>query len=451
MAIPFFMIPIITRLLPSPMYYGIAESNTLVVSFGSAIALVGMYDAMFRLFFDSEEMEYKKRVCSTALIATIVTSIFVIIIILLLNEYLAVLFFGSNNLSHVIMIAAFSVFFKTISTIVGAPTRMLNNRRIFLSVNVVSSLIAYGVAIVLIMNGYYVTALPLGDFVAVSCICISFFFLNKKWFSFIFFSIDILKEILKIGIPILPIFLIYWVYNSVDRLMITSILGIEYTGVYSVAIKLGHLSQLIYVAFAGGWQYFAFKTMREANQVENNSAIFEYLAVVSFSATAFMCCLSKILFDNLFTTDYSSAYIVAPYFFLAPLLLMLYQVNGNQFLVVKKTWIGLCVLTFGALINVLLNSILIPRNGIEGAAIATMLGYIVSVVVCSIVVWRMNLFIINRRMLICSLLFTVYFVSWRTIAYDKIILSLSLVVTLYVIYSYMYKNDINKLFKALRR
>ena len=49
---------------------------------------------------------------------------------------------------------------------------------------------------------------------------------------------------------------------------------------------------------------------------------------------------------------------------------MLFQVIGNQFLVVKKTWPSMLILTFGALVNIVLNFWLIPTLGIEGASIA---------------------------------------------------------------------------------
>ena len=46
-------------------------------------------------------------------------------------------------------------------------------------------------------------------------------------------------------------------------------------------------SQMIYMAFAGGWQYFAFSTMKDKNQVESNSFIFEILGVISLKKTIF--------------------------------------------------------------------------------------------------------------------------------------------------------------------
>ena len=59
-----------------------------------------------------------------------------------------------------------------------------------------------------------------------------------------------------------------------------------------------------------------FSTMKEDNQVKSNSMIFEYLGIISFATTAFICALSYPIYRILFTEQYLSGYIVSPYLFL---------------------------------------------------------------------------------------------------------------------------------------
>ena len=222
-----------------------------------------------------------------------------------------------------------------------------------------------------------------------------------------------LKPLLTIAIPLLPNFLIYWIFNSSDKLMITNLLNTSATGIYSVGAKLGHASQLIYTAFAGGWQYFAFSTMKEENQVESNSKIFEYLGIISFVSTAFVFAWSQLIYKILFAGEYVEGYIIAPYLFFAPLLQMLFQVACNQFLIIKKTWPNMFILSFGAIINIILNFVLIPTAGIEGAAISTLLGYTVSDIIGVIILIRMKLMVVSQRFLISCILMSGYIFIWR--------------------------------------
>ena len=386
--IPLIMVPIVTRLMPNTEYYGISDLSNTVVQFGSAIAVIGMYDAMYRMFFEKEEEEYKKNICSTALLFTMITSLIVFVIMLIARNFIAQYFFGNSKYAYVVYLSAMAVLVSATNSIISAPTRMQNKRKIFLVTNTVSPLLSYSISIPMLLAGHYVIALPLAAVVSGVTMEITFGILNHGWFNFRRFDKKLLRQLLIIAIPLFPNFLIYWLFNSCDKVMITNILGIGAAGIYSVGSKLGHCSQLIYTAFAGGWQYFAFSTMKDDNQVKSNSMIFEYLGVISFVATAFICAWSYLIFNILFTDKYLTGYVVAPYLFLAPLLQMLFQVACNQFLVIKKTWPNMLILSSGVVINILINYFLIPVLGIEGAAIATLLGYVVSDVICVVVLFN---------------------------------------------------------------
>ena len=134
----------------------------------------------------------------------------------------------------------------------------------------------------MLLAGHYVIALPLAAVISGVTMEVAFGIMNREWFDPRRFDFKLLKELLAIAIPLLPNFLIYWVFNSCDKVMITNMIGIGAAGIYSVGSKLGHASQLIYTAFAGGWQYFAFSTMKDDDQIESTSNIFEYLGILSF-------------------------------------------------------------------------------------------------------------------------------------------------------------------------
>ena len=274
---------------------------------------------------------------------------------------------------------------------------------------------------------------------------ISFGVLNHEWFHLKMFDGKLLKQLLALAVPLLPNFLIYWIFNSCDKIMITNMLGVGAAGIYSVSSKLGHISQLIYTAFVGGWQFFAFSTMREENQVKNNSIIFEYLGVISFAVTSFMCAWSYILFRVLFTEQYFTGYIAAPYLFFAPLLQMLFQIACNQFLVIKKTWPNMFILSIGAILNIGINWVLIPVWGIEGAAVATLTGYMVSDLVCVLVLCRMKLMEISIKFVYSTFIMILYVLSWRLFFVNQTFIGTIVAIIVAGIFTFFYRKDIRKL------
>lgn len=411
--IPLIMVPIVTRIMPSTEYFGLSDLSGTLVSFCSALAIIGMYDAMFRMFFEKDDTEYKRSVCSTTLTFTLATSLFVFVLMLLLRNTIARFFFGNTKYAYLVYITATATLVGATNGIISAPTRMQNKRKIFLVTNTVSPILSYAVSIPLLLKGHYVIALPLAGVISGVTMEATFWLLNRRWFSLRKFDCSLLKQLLKIAVPLFPNFLIYWIFNSSDRVMIANLLDVGQAGIYSVGSKLGHASQLIYTAFAGGWQYFAFSTMKDGNQVKTNSLVFEYLGVISFACTMAVCVVARPLYKVLFPAEYVIGYVISPYLFLAPLLQMLFQVAANQFLVVKKTWPNMLILSSGAVLNVALNLILIPRIGIEGAAVATLAGYFVADVVCIAVLCKMRLMVGSVRFLLSLLVIIGFMVYWR--------------------------------------
>lgn len=447
--IPIIMLPIITFLLPGTNFYGLSDMTTTIISLGSALAVMGMYDAMYRLFFDKKEEEYRKDLCSTTLFFTLCVSIVVALLMILLKKPLSLLFFKDVKFSYLIYVSAIATLVGATNSIISAPTRMQNKRKVFLVTNTVGPVISYAVSLPMILHGYYIMALPVAAVSSSIILELSFAIMNRKWFSFKRVDFKLIRPLLMIAVPLIPNFLIYWIFNSCDKLMITNIIGLDAQGIYAVSSKLGHISQLIYTAFAGGWQFFAFSTMKEKNQVKNNSLVFEYLGAISYVASAFICVLSPIIF-LLFKKEYYEGFVSAPYLFLAPLLLMLFQVACNQFIVVKKTWPNVFILSSGAVVNVILNYILIPKIGIEGASIATLCGYILSDIMVVIVLNKMKLMTVTKRLVLSAFLMAVYFICWRLFFIQNIIIGMICAVLFMMCIVFLYRSELRTLINMVK-
>ena len=448
--IPLIMIPIVTRLMPNSEYFGTSDMLSTILSFASAFAIMGMYDAMYRMFFEKDDETYKKEICSTAFVFTIGTSLIVFILLIVLKNQLADWFLDDKGLSNLIYITAVATLVGATNSIVSAPTRMQNKRIIYIVMNAVTPIVSYSISIPLLLTGHYLIALPLAGMISAVLSEIVFLILNRKWFSFKMIKLKYIKPLVALALPLLPNFIIYWIFDSCDKLMITKMIGIGAEGVYSVGSKLGHASQLIYTAFAAGWQYFAFSLMKEKNQVKSNSRIFEYLGIISFVCSMMVFALSDPIFKLLFEEEYHSVFIVAPYLFLSPLLLMLFQVIDNQFLVVKKTWPNIFILTVGAGLNILLDYLLIPILGIEGAAIATLSGYLVSLVICVIVLYCMKLITVRWQFYAAVGVTSAYILIWRLLTIDIVWLNVVLAVVFGAILVLLYLKDIRGLIRGIR-
>ena len=117
--IPFIMLPIITRMMPDSSYYGLNDLSVTLTSVGQAIA-------MFRLFFDKDDIEYQKEICSTALSITLVTSVVVFSLIFIFDQEIANIVFKDSRYVYLVQLSAFSVLVGSTNNIVAAPTKIQN-------------------------------------------------------------------------------------------------------------------------------------------------------------------------------------------------------------------------------------------------------------------------------------------------------------------------------------
>lgn len=444
-ALPFLTLPIITRLLPQASAYGIVDMFNLINSFGSAIAILGMYDAIFREFFeDKDNVEYQKKVTSTGLVIVILSSIIIILLTILLRKKISIFLFENLEYTNLVLLSAVTIGVGSVSTIISSPTRMLNNRKIYFYTGITLPTLGFLITYILIKVGYTYESIIYSTLIMSIISLTIYFLLNKQYFKIKFFEKKVAKELFKIGLPLLPTFLIYWVYNSMDRVMINRMLGPTELGIYSVGAKVASVSQLIYTAFAGGWQYFAFSTMKDKDQVELNSKVFEYLGVISFSLFIIAQPFIKPVFNLFFTGEYIKGSEVFSYLFLSPLMLMLFQIIANQVIVIKKSYLSTLALSLGAVLNIWLNYILIKNYGISGAALSTLLSYIISVLFMSYICYKYKLIKLKIKFIIISLFMIIGILSSYFINLNNLyiyIFILSIIIAFYV-------KDITKLIKG---
>ncbi len=449
-ALPFITLPIITSLLPNSESYGIGDMFNLLIFLGSALAILGMYDAIFREYFEKKEDEnYKKKVTSTGLGIVIISSIFIFSTIIIFKKIIVVYLFGNSTYDNLIYLSALGIVIVTLNGIISIPTRMRNERKIFFFTGITFPLIGFIITYYFIKIGYTYEALIYGFIFSNFISVIIFFILNRKDFEIKMFDKKVAKELLKIGLPLLPTFIIYWVFNSLDKIMIAKMINVSELGIYSVGSKVASVSQLVYTAFTGGWSYFAFSTMKDTDQVGINSKVFEYLGVISFVLFIVVQPFTNIVFKMFFEGSYIKGKEVFAYLFLSPLILMLFQIISNQMIIMKKSYLSTFSLSLGLVLNIILNYTLIKSHGIRGAAFSTLLSYVLSVILMSLVCLKHKLLVLNKKFIFIA--FLVFMgVNMSFFLPNEIILITFTYVAILIIIIIFYLNDLKSVLKNIK-
>ncbi len=396
--IPFIFLPIVLNLLNSPSAYGIYTTYITIIGFGTPLVVFGMYDAVFREYFEFNDQEYKNKVLSTSLRFIVLTSIIIIILFVIGSELIASLF-GITEIK-IIFLALVSSVINGFITIFAMPTRLKNNRKTYVIMSGIIPVILYILSLITLFFGLSFYGLIVANLISNLITLIFYFIINYKYFNIRLYSKIILTKLLKVAIPLVPLFLIYWLYNSLDRIFILQLLGLNDLGIYSVAAKFGSISAILYSAFAGGFQHFSFSTMKESNQVKNNTKLLNLVLYFSSVSMAFMTLIIDVVYKTFLPMDYIGASTSTIFLFISPLLLLSFQIIANQFLIIRKTYILLLSLFIGLVFNLVLNIVLIPMYGVLGASFATFIGFYLNFIFIGLFSVKRKLIYISRQLIL---------------------------------------------------
>ena len=88
--------------------------------------------------------------------------------------------------------------------------------------------------------------------------------------------------------------------------------------------------------------------------------------------------------------------------------------------------------------------------GIEGASLATLIGYVVSDVICVIVLCRMKLMVISNRFIFASVVMVAYMVIWRMCISDMVLVGTIAAIILTGMMVWLYGTDLKRLIQMIK-
>ena len=196
-------------------------------------------------------------------------------------------------------------------------------------------------------------------------------------FSFKYFHIHTAYKMLKYCIPLIPNNIMWWIMNAGDKYFINYYLGDSANGIYALAVKIPTIMNLIFSIFMQAWQLSAIEENDTEKQADFYSDIFRYAAGILILTASLGIILVKPVFVLTMSTDFRIAWMYVPPLCIAMVVGCLSTFTGVAYMA-KLCSPKLFYTTFlGAVINLLVNFLLIQKMGLYGVAIGTGAGYLI--------------------------------------------------------------------------
>lgn len=186
-------------------------------------------------------------------------------------------------------------------------------------------------------------------------------------------------KMLKYSIPLIPTTIFWWITSVSDRYMVNGFIGQYANGIYTVSYKIPTILTLVSTIFMQAWQFSA---VAESHGDKNEhikffSGVWRSFQAVMFLAGAAIIAFSKPAIRILAAKNYYEAWKYIPVLSLAMVFTAFTSFAGTVYVVTKQSGMSFITALAGALINIILNFILIPSPlGVQGAAIATFVSYL---------------------------------------------------------------------------
>ena len=194
------------------------------------------------------------------------------------------------------------------------------------------------------------------------------------------FDKKLFRQMLKYSVPLIPASMCWWITNASDKKFVLYMMNSEYSGLYGFAYKIPNLLMLVSTLFTEAWQLSA---VADAGSGTERSRFFArvfrgYQGILCIGASGIIlfCRLFVSILDGSGSGAYYPAWKYIPILVIATVYSCLAGYMGSIYMVVKKSAQNLYTTLAGALANLALNALMIPLMGVNGAALATLLSYL---------------------------------------------------------------------------
>lgn len=366
----FLLVPLYTSVL-STEEYGTYDLYTTTAFLLIPVLSTCISDGVLRYTLDSENnssdiftigLKVAIRACLIAIVLTVINGFLDILPVF--NEYplLFVLYFVTCLLSDMV-----TQFARGLERIFDIAVAGILSSIATISLNILLLLVLHcGI------RGYFIASS------SAFVITIAYLVFRLKLWRYIKTGVSsaLSVEIKKYSAPLILNQISWWINNASDRYIVTLLCGTAANGVYSVAYRIPSLLSVFQTIFNQAWTISAVKELGEKDSdfVTNIYRLYNCGMVILCSV---LIVFDKPIASILFANEFYIAWQYAPFLLVSVVFSSLSILLGGLFTAAKNSSMIARTTTIGALINIVLSLVLVIPIGPIGAAIATLISYLI--------------------------------------------------------------------------
>ncbi|MBX7046445.1 MAG: oligosaccharide flippase family protein [Ignavibacteria bacterium] len=376
-AVPFILLPVITRFL-SPDEYGVYVTFQTLLSFFVPFLSLGTDASIIISYFKLSYEKFKEYFFNSFVIFLSLSAIVFVVFYFLSSQISDVVKFPSQWLMWVFA----GCFFQYINDL---------NANLWQSFRKPHRYGVFKISYTILKNGlnlYFVISLGLSwqgliysqiITAVIFCSVSLVIFLRREYFNFDF-NASFMKDSLRYGIPLSLHNLGAWAADLASRLILNSMVGIAATGEFGAGATLGMIVSLIQDSFNRAFAPYLFEQLKNPTLGIKKSLVKKtYLYyIVIFIVAAIVGIAGSLAASTILGEKYKNSQQFIIWISFAYAFTGLYKMHVNYIFYEKKSKLLMLITLISGAVNILLCFWLIETNGAIGAAQAFLLSNAVS-------------------------------------------------------------------------
>lgn len=367
--ITFFLLPLYTAVL-STADYGIVDLLNTLIALLIPIASLQIEQALFRFLIDNRENESEKK-------NIISTSFFLVVaqVILYLGIFCIIAPFLNNNYKYFL---ATNVIACMLSNVFLQIARGLGDNKTYSIGCFITALVTIILNVLfLVVFKWGASGMLLANLIGnIACILYVFIVLKlNRYISKEKYDSDMVKRLCKYSMPLIPNSISWWIFNSSDRIIVTSFLGIAQTGILSVSYKFSGIYITIYNIFNMTWTETASLHINDVDRDEFFSNIINKCLALFGSICLGIISIMPFIFPIMINEKFNEAYNQIPILMLASLFNVIVGLISVIYIAKKDTKSVARTSVLAAILNIIINLALVKIIGLYASSISTLVAY----------------------------------------------------------------------------
>ena len=367
-----WLVPIYTRLF-SPEDYGVLSLVASTFAVVAVFAVLALDNSAARWYWDTDDTSDRKRTIVSGALCQLAVASGLGLAMFLAGDFLASLIVQRSDAGKYFRLLALTLPLNQLSIVVSGWLRM-QRRPVATTVFMLgSSVLQIGLTLLFVVGWRWgLTGIYVAQVVQLAVSAIVAVVLLGDWIDPRRFDWTRLRGMLTFALPLIPSALAVWIVSFADRYFVQLFASTAEVGLFSLGSALAQGMLLLTGAFQLAWGPFALSIHKEADAKRTYAQAFLiYIAATSFLASALSLFAPEVI-RLLATEKFIGAASVVGLLALSYVMIGLGYIAATGPAVMKVTApIGIAI-TAAAVLNVLLNFLLVPRYGKMGAAAATL-------------------------------------------------------------------------------